>query len=395
MVRRLCGSVAPIALMVWCGAASAASEPKGLTLDSVNNASFAPVPESKAKKLSPVVLKAEILLDRARFSPGAIDGLDGENFRDAITAYQAVNGLPVSGHLDQPTWDKLVAADPAPVLTTRKITDEEAKGPFAEEIPAKMEDQADLPRMDYQDLTEKLAEEVHASRALLKTLNHGGIDAGKDLLVPQVVVDRGKPAKVARIVVDKGHESVQAFDESGKLLAFYPASIGSPDKPAPTGQSTIEAVAHNPGYTYNPDYAFKGVEAKKPFKIAPGPNNPVGSVWMSLSIGEGYGIHGTPEPEEVGKKQSHGCVRLTNWDVEDLASMVKKGVVVDFQDEAAPPAQAATEASATKPSAASQPTPAGTAPALQPIAPASATPAAATPSAAALPVHELPAAAKP
>ena len=139
-------------------------------------------------------------------------------------------------------------------------------------------------------------------------------------------------------------------------MASYPASIGSEEKPAPTGQFTIRRVIHNPDYTYNPKYAFKGVKTDKPFKVAPGPNNPVGSVWLDLSY-EGYGIHGTPEPELVGKTQSHGCVRLTNWDVEDLASMVVQGTPVEFQDQASPSSPAApgpTPAAPLAPTAAPQ-----------------------------------------
>ena len=113
------------------------------------------------------------------------------------------------------------------------------------------------------------------------------------------------------------------------MVGSYPASIGSEEKPAPSGSFKVTSVAFDPWYQYNPKYAFKGVKTNKPFKIAPGPNSPVGLVWIDLSI-PSYGIHGTPEPENIGKTESHGCIRLTNWDARDLASHVPKGAKVDF-----------------------------------------------------------------
>ena len=138
-------------------------------------------------------------------------------------------------------------------------------------------------------------------------------------------------AKAGKLVVRKSEHALHALDKDGKLVAFYPASIGSEEKPAPSGSYKIERVAQNPTYTYNPKYKFKGVKSDKPFTIKPGPNNPVGAVWIDLSL-ESYGIHGTPEPAKVGKTYSHGCVRLTNWDVRQLAQMVEKGTPVEFVD---------------------------------------------------------------
>jgi lipoprotein-anchoring transpeptidase ErfK/SrfK len=317
-------------VLAWSAFPAQAAKP-GLAPDKVNGARFAPLPAVPSKRPSAAVLRAEVLLDRARFSPGAIDGLDGDNFRKAVRAYQGAVGLPATGRLDQATWDRLTA-DQTPVLVRRALTEADLKGPFIDRIPSSLEDEAGLQHLGYTSVQEGLSEQVHASISLLRALNPGvnWRRAGTDVVVPQVVAAR-PAAKVARIVVDKAGHAVNAYAADGKLAAFYPASIGSQEKPAPTGQFVIRRIIHNPDYTYNPKYAFKGVKADKPFTVAPGPNNPVGSVWLDLSY-QGYGIHGTPEPDLVGKTQSHGCVRLTNWDVEDLASMVRDGTPVTFQD---------------------------------------------------------------
>ena len=212
------------------------------------------------------------------------------------------------------------------------ITAEDVKGPFVPKIPAKMEDMAALDRLGYRNEVEALAEKFHMDEGLLKSLNPGKPfgKAGTAILVANVKND--KPgAKAGKLVVRKSEHALHALDKDGKLVAFYPASIGSEEKPAPSGSYKVERVAHNPTYTYNPKYKFKGVKSDKPFTIKPGPNNPVGAVWIDLSL-ESYGIHGTPDPAKVGKTYSHGCVRLTNWDVRQLAQMVERGTPVEFVD---------------------------------------------------------------
>jgi lipoprotein-anchoring transpeptidase ErfK/SrfK len=167
------------------------------------------------------------------------------------------------------------------------------------------------------------------SQELLSALNPGKkFESGQTILVANISTG-SLQEKVNRISVDKAKQELRAFDAGGKLLAYYPATVGSGEKPAPSGTLKVTAVKKDPTYHYNPAYAFKGVRTTKPFTIEPGPNNPVGVVWIGLT-GEGYGIHGTPEPGKVGKTQSHGCVRLTNWDVLQLASGVSKGTSVDF-----------------------------------------------------------------
>ncbi|MCE4223852.1 murein L,D-transpeptidase [Methylobacterium sp. C25] len=349
---RVCAGVVLLGLSCVAGPAWAkkpqAPEPAPLTIDAVNGAAFTELKLDKSSvakprrqgrdvRPDPLLIKVQVLLDRARFSPGAIDGRDGDSLRGALADYAAAQGLPATGNLDRVLFDRLQATSADPVVMRYVITDDDVRGPFAK-IPAKLEEQRDLKAMDYTNVREMLAERFHMQRDLLSALNPGkpldqpGIEITVAAVPP---LERGKPKdspaapKVARIEVDKRARRVQAFGGDGALLRSYPASIGSEEKPAPTGSLKATRAAFDPWYTYNPKYAFKGVKTRRSFKIAPGPNNPVGLVWIDLSI-PSYGIHGTPEPEKVGKTESHGCIRLTNWDARDLASHVEKNAKVDF-----------------------------------------------------------------
>jgi lipoprotein-anchoring transpeptidase ErfK/SrfK len=190
-----------------------------------------------------------------------------------------------------------------------------------------------LEHLDYTGPVQLLGEKFHVSQNLLRDLNRGrALDrAGSVIVVPNVRGARSNDT-VARGEVDKARKAVRAFAADGTLVAFYPATIGSNDKPAPSGTFRIRAVAQNPTYHYDPKFQFKGVKARHKFTIRPGPNNPVGLVWIDLSK-PSYGIHGTPDPTKIGKTQSHGCIRLTNWDALDLARRVRKGVQVAFLDQ--------------------------------------------------------------
>jgi lipoprotein-anchoring transpeptidase ErfK/SrfK len=309
--------------------APALAAPRALTLQEVNAAEFKPT----AKASQAINIKAQVLLDRASFSPGAIDGRDGDNFENALRAYQKKNALEPSGKLNKETWDKL-AQSTEPALIEYTITAADVKGPFAEEIPNKLVEKAKLKRLDYTSAAEMLAERFHMDQDLLEALNRGkDLDkAGTAILVANVNV---KPvalgASPAKIEVDKQNNVLRVFAKDGALLAAYPASVGSEEKPAPSGTLKVVRIAHNPTYTYDPAFKFKGVKAAEKLHIAAGPNNPVGLVWIALDQ-KTYGIHGTSEPSRVGKVDSHGCVRLTNWDALALAKMVKKGTVVEFLD---------------------------------------------------------------
>lgn len=277
----------------------------------------------------PAVVRAQILLDRTPFSPGIIDGLGGENTRQAIAAFEKANDLPVDGELDATVFQRLTGGDSAPVLTDYAITPADVAGPFIGSVPEEIEAMARLQTVGYADAREALAEKFHMSEALLDALNPG-VDfsrAGQTIIVAATGPNTLQ-GQVARIVVDKAESSVRAFSSDGKLLAFYPATIGSGELPSPTGSHTVRAVAPEPNYTYAPSRVSYGDGGGK-VVVPAGPNNPVGSVWIDLSR-DTYGIHGTPDPAKIGKTTSSGCVRLTNWDAEQLAGAVKPGVEVRF-----------------------------------------------------------------
>jgi lipoprotein-anchoring transpeptidase ErfK/SrfK len=278
---------------------------------------------------TPAVLRAQVLLDRARFRPGVIDGKMGENVRQAIAAYEAANGLPVDGQLDEQVFAKLTAGDTLPVLAEYTIQQADVAGPFQATIPSDLEGQSKLTALSYTSPLELLGEKFHMTPELLQGLNPG-VDfakAGSKIIVADIIPGK-LTTQVARIEVDKSESAVKAFDGAGKLLAFYPATIGSETLPTPDGEWKVTAVATKPTYNYDPA-RVTNKKADKKLTIAAGPNNPVGAVWIDLSK-DTYGIHGTPEPHLIGKRSSSGCVRLTNWDVQELSTAVKAGVPVAF-----------------------------------------------------------------
>lgn len=275
----------------------------------------------------PGMVRLQILLDRSRFSPGVIDGLGGENTRQAIAAWRKANDLGEDGGADAALLQALAAADAGPVMAQYTLTAADIAGPFS---PPPGDDLAETARAgtNFTSALERLAERFHVTEALLQGLNPG-VDfrrAGQTLVVP--AVNDTPLTGVARIVIDKTERSARAFDEAGTLLAFYPATIGSSERPAPSGTVTVVGVANEPDYTYDPERVSydRGDER---IVVPAGPNNPVGTVWIDLSR-DTYGIHGSPYPSKIGKTASNGCVRLTNWDAEQLAAGVRPGVVVQF-----------------------------------------------------------------
>lgn len=275
------------------------------------------------------LLRAQILLDRANFSPGEIDGAGGSNTRKAIAGFQRNKGLPDSGELDAATWTALDAGGAA--LVNYTLTAEDVAGPF-NPVPAGMEAKSKLDKLGYASVEEALGEKFHASPALLKKLNPGKdmATAGTELVVPNVM-NVAAPAKAAKVVVDKSDLTVSLVDASDKVYAQFPASTGSKNDPLPIGDWKINGVAMNPVFNYNPKLFWDANPKDAKAKIPPGPNNPVGVVWVDLSK-EHYGIHGTPEPSRISKSESHGCIRLTNWTAAILAKAVAPGMPALLQE---------------------------------------------------------------
>jgi lipoprotein-anchoring transpeptidase ErfK/SrfK len=303
-----------------------------LDASTVNNAELGSKPPSR-DKIDPVTIKTQVLLDRAQFSPGEIDGRLGENAEKALRAFAEANSLPADQLLTPEIWKMLSGGDKDPVITEYAIAEHDVKGPFLKKIPAKMEAMEDLKALSYTSPREAIAEKFHMSEGLLSALNPGKkFDRAGEKIFVTNVLDKQTKFTVGRIEVDKARQTVRAFDPLGALIGFFPATIGSDEKPSPNGSFKVISVDANPTYRYNPAYKFRGVNSNKPFTIRPGPNNPVGSYWIGLSA-EGYGIHGTPEPSKVSKAESHGCVRLTNWDAAWLGGNVKKGTPVVFVEQ--------------------------------------------------------------
>lgn len=276
------------------------------------------------------VLRAQILMGRAHFSCGEIDGRFGSNLQTTVRAYQHSRHLPVTGIVDAATW-AVLNQDKAPALSSVTIDGEDEKGPFVPRIPNSLMEQAKLPALGYRSPLEELSERFHSSPEVMQALNPGAdfSRVGQQLTVPNVIVM--PPGAAARVVVSKGESSVRALNAAGHTIAFYMATTGSTHDPLPAGAWKIVGVAHNPKFHYNAKLFWDARNKDDRATIQPGPNNPVGVVWIDLSKPH-YGIHGTPDPALVGHAYSHGCIRLTNWDAAELASMVKPGTPATLQE---------------------------------------------------------------
>ena len=299
------------------------------------------------------VLRAQVALDRKGFSPGVIDGKESAAYGLALRGFQQARGLPDSGTLDPATQAALFAGMRGDGTRRVTIPAAFARGPFYPDLPKDMAGQAKFDHLGYRSMSEALAERFHTTPETLLALNGPGtvLGAGRELRVPDIANAQPKPLsddktgwsdtlvrlgvaadqpRADHLVVDKSDGALRAYDAQDRLIAQFPVTTGSGHDPLPLGTWKIVGAARNPDYHFNPDLFWDAKKNAKDKLLPPGPNGPVGVVWLDLSK-EHYGIHGTPEPQNIGKTESHGCVRLTNWDAARLAQMVSPGVKVVFQ----------------------------------------------------------------
>ncbi|MFZ1679958.1 MAG: L,D-transpeptidase [Rhizobiaceae bacterium] len=278
----------------------------------------------------PLVADVQVVLDRAGVSPGVIDGIDTPRFRKALSTFIDLKGLPPEAE-SRTLLRALVAAEARPTFSEYALSARDVSGPFVDAIPDLFVEQARLPHLGYRSAMERVAESFHMHEDLLARLNPGVAFDQAGVTVRVADPGRRKDVVVARIVADKSARQVRAYDADGRLLTAYPASVGSADTPSPSGVARVRSKASNPTYTFNPAFRFQTGTSSGLVRVAAGPNNPVGSTWIGLDRPT-YGIHGTPEPAHVGEASSHGCVRLTNWDADELARMTRAGTLVEFID---------------------------------------------------------------
>ncbi len=286
-------------------------------------------------KQGPSVLKAQILLDRALFSPGILDGKWGKNTSKAVYWLQKREGLPATGRVDQQTLARMreLAGEGEPFLVAHRLTAEEVEGPFVD-IPEDIYEKAEMECMCYESLAEKLGELFHTSPAVLRNLNPGvnlnALTAGDEIMIPNIRSESaGQDIKIARLVISDGGHYLHALDESGRIAYHFPSTLGADYAPSPEGEFEVTSITKRPTWHYQPDLLSRVDPSKPDAVIPPGPNNAVGLVWMALSKPH-YGIHGTSAPETIGYAESHGCVRLTNWDALFLADRIEAGTSVEF-----------------------------------------------------------------
>ena len=302
-------------------------------------------------------LAVQVALDRAGFSPGEIDGRSGPKTRLALSAFQKASNLRPSGAVNEETLAAL-RLPPEPIVTYT-ITPQDAAGPFIEKMPEDMMERSKLPALGYTSIIEALAEKFHSSQALLQNLNPGATwAAGSTIRVPDVepfdvspkptskpaaagakpadaaakpaAAAGAKPAGAVEVVVSGATKSVEVRDAAGKILMYAPVTVGSEKDPLPVGDWKVVGVSWNPVFNYNPDLFWDADPTHAKAKIPSGPNNPVGVVWVDINK-EHFGLHGTPEPSTIGRTESHGCIRLTNWDAAKLGRMVSVGTKVTIQ----------------------------------------------------------------
>lgn len=299
------------------------------------------------------IIHVQVLLDQLGFAPGVIDGKGGQSLKAALRGFQKARGLPVTGEVDNPTLQVLHRYRALRPIRTLTISPGDAAGPFNGPLPKDPAAQAKLPTLGYANLLERLAEKFHTTPATLVGLNGPAarLIPGARLRFPNVLPSsRAYDAKLpetwrrtlsglnvsahqpdgARVVVDKSEGVLKVYDKADRLVAQFPATMGSEHDPLPIGKWTIKGAAFNPPFHYNPKLFWDVNDGKSKQLLPPGPNGPVGVIWLDLSKPH-YGIHGTPNPETIGRAESHGCIRLSNWDAARLSLMVKPGTPAVFQ----------------------------------------------------------------
>ena len=296
-----------------------------LSMEDVNSASYdgGALPQGQ----SPLTTRVQILLDRNGSSPGVIDGYSGDNVEDALRGFEEMQGFDVDGEMDEQVWGALEDKD-TPAMKDYTIAASDIER-IKESNPDDYKEMAEEDWLGYTSRSEALAEKFHMDEDFLKALNPDSEFNEGDTIV---VADPGeeKQTSVTRIEADKSRSRILAYDAEDKIVLSYPTTIGSDDTPSPSGTVEVNAVAVEPTYTFDPKN-IPEADIEEKLSIPPGPNGPVGLVWIDLSKPT-YGLHGTPYPAEIGKTASHGCVRLTNWDAMELANAVNQGTTVEFKD---------------------------------------------------------------
>lgn len=326
------------------------AEPKTDARDSA----VRPGTKAAAISIDPTLLHAQVILDHLGFSPGVLDGRPGQSMTTALRGFQQSRGLAQSGELDRATMAVLRQYRGLRSTRQLRLTADGLAGPYVNPMPAAPEDKAKLQSLGYSGPMEKLAEMFHTTPAVLLALNSpstplrpGSLVTFPNALPSSRDYDAKLPARWrttlsdlnvdarqtqgSKVVVDKSDGVLSVFDTAGRLVAQFPATMGSEHDPLPIGTWKIQGASYNPPFHFNPDLFWDAKSSDKKVLLPPGPNGPVGVVWLDLSKPH-YGIHGTPAPETIGRAESHGCIRLSNWDAARLSLMVKPGTPAVFQE---------------------------------------------------------------